>query len=254
MPSWNVHTAHVERLLAERSPETLGIGDANAFLFGNYVPDLYLGFMVADTTYRIDYLLTHLAKPSIIPIPDADLFWDRYVCRHVPDADAGRSLVLGAWAHLVTDRYYNGRFRTFAATHDTPKGDELRERKQADFDLFGHSLGITSYVRDTPDLKTAAQGFWPYRILPDDVDRAIAVACAIVDDCATAPSGKDYQLLDESWFNDTFEACNERLAVWLEAWQRLQARGARAKAVDIRAEAGLPAALPDEGFTTGQVR
>ncbi len=249
MPSWNIHIAHVERLCAERNPEQLGVSDANAFLFGNFVPDLYLGFMVHDTTYRIDYLLTHLAKPSSIPIPDADLFWDRYICRHVPDTESGRSLVLGAWAHLVADRFYNGRFRTFAARLEGLSGDELRTRKQADFDLFGHCLGISSKVQDTPELKAAAHGFWPYRVLADDADRAIAVANAIVDDCATAPSCAEYQLLDEGWFTDTFEACNERLVVWLETWQRLLARGACVKAQSIRAEAGLPPATPDEGFT-----
>ena len=28
MPSWNIHTAHAEHLLANRDPESLGIGDS----------------------------------------------------------------------------------------------------------------------------------------------------------------------------------------------------------------------------------
>ena len=84
MPSWNIHTAHVERLLSQRTPDELGIEDVNAFLFGNYVPDIHLGFMVPDTTYRIDYCVTHIARPSMIPLPDADRFWDDCVARRRP--------------------------------------------------------------------------------------------------------------------------------------------------------------------------
>ena len=53
MPSWNIHTAHVERLLREEGADALGVSDVNAFLFGNLAPDVYVGYMVPDTTYRI---------------------------------------------------------------------------------------------------------------------------------------------------------------------------------------------------------
>ena len=64
MPSWNIHTAHVERLLADCEPDDLGIEDVNAFLFGNYVPDIYLGFMVADITFHVDYCRTWPSRTS----------------------------------------------------------------------------------------------------------------------------------------------------------------------------------------------
>ena len=32
MPSWNIHTAHVERLLSQRTPDDLGIEDVNAVI------------------------------------------------------------------------------------------------------------------------------------------------------------------------------------------------------------------------------
>lgn len=248
MPSWNIHTAHVERLLADWQQEQLGVEDANAFLFGNYVPDVYVGFMVPDTTYRLGYLLTHMAKPHVTPIPNADLFWDFFVSRREPPTAAGRSLVLGAWAHLVTDRYYNGRFRTFAATHETPEGEQLRKCKQADFDLFGRHLGISSHVRKTPELVEAAGAFVPYSILPADIERSIAVASGIVRDSAAATSSArgSFQLLDEEWLTSTFDACDERLATWLAAWRRLKEAGEQPTAAAIRHEAGLPPATPDE--------
>ena len=259
MPSWNVHTAHVERLLAERPPAELGIADANAFLFGNYVPDIYLGYMVPEATYRIDYRITHVSSFSSVPVPNADKFWDDNVCCRRPKDPAGLSLALGAWAHLVTDRFYNGRFRSFWEAHDAPIGDALRVRKQADFDLFGRSLNITSTVEATPELLAAANAFVPYSILADDARRAISVASAIVRENASgAPEGSAYQLLDAEWMADVFEACNERLALWLATWQRLEAQraqgaGARdharvyAGAESIRRAAGLPP-LTDVAF------
>ena len=69
MPSWNVHTAHVERLFSDRSPQALGIRDANAFLFGNFVPDIYVGYMVREVTHTIDYRDTHFVDPSYVPEP-----------------------------------------------------------------------------------------------------------------------------------------------------------------------------------------
>ncbi|MBQ9043916.1 MAG: hypothetical protein IJ111_14025 [Eggerthellaceae bacterium] len=247
MPSWNIHTAHVERLLAEHAPESLGISDANIFLFGNYVPDVYLGFMVHGTTFRLDYCLTHLARPNIIPVPDADQFWNDCIWRvfRRPKTEAGMSLALGVWAHLVADRMYNMRFRQFCQTRDVPKGDELRLRKQADYDLFGHSLGIKSHVKATPELLEVAKAFREYSILPDDVQRTIDVADAIVNTDPTFPTADDYQLLNSEWMNATFDACNERLALWLQTWMSLQTAGEPFSAADVRAAAGLPAATPD---------
>ena len=246
MPSWNIHTAHVERLLSDCPAEKLGIADANAFLFGNYVPDIYVGFMVRDASFRIDYCITHEAAVTHIPVSDADRFWDLYIGKRKPATPIGTSLVLGAWAHLVADRIYNGRFREFCQTHETPEGEELRIRKQADFDLFGRSLGASSFVEVTPELLDAAYAFKPYRIAADDVMRTAEVANAIVRaGGAISEQGDSYQLLGETWLSDAFEACNERLSTWLFAWQQLEAEGARCLAADVRAKAGLPPATPD---------
>ena len=240
MPSWNIHTAHVERLLAEHRAEDLGIADVNAFLFGNYVPDIYLGFMVQDTTFRIDYCLTHLATPSVTPIPDAAEFWDTCIARRRPKTDSAMSLTLGAWAHLVADRIYNGNFRDFCATRDTPQGDELRLLKQGDFHLFGHSLDISSLVEVTPDLLDAANRFRPYSILPDDVRRATDVANAIVGGHDVKSYPETFQLLTEEWMNATFDTCADLLGAWLVAWQELERDGMPVKSADVRAKAGLP--------------
>ena len=236
MPSWNIHTAHVESLLANHEAHDLGIADANAFLFGNYVPDIYLGFMVKDTTYRIDYCLTHLAMPGVTPIPNADKLWDTCIARRRPKTDSTVSLTLGAWAHLAADRMYNSSFRDFCGTHDTPQGDELRLLKQGDFDLFGHSLGISSLVEVTPELLDAANRFRPYSILAADVKRAVDVASAIVrgDDVKSYP--ETYQLLTGEWMTGVFNACDELLGKWLATWQELERAGKPVKAADVRAE------------------
>lgn len=79
MPSWNIHTAHVQHLLNQGSPEEFGIKDANAFLFGNFVPDVYVGYMVKHPTGILPYTTTHLANPHAIPIPREQEFWDTYI-------------------------------------------------------------------------------------------------------------------------------------------------------------------------------
>lgn len=79
MPSWNIHTAHVQHLLAQGSPEEFGIKDANSFLFGNFVPDIYVGYMVEHPSGIMPYTITHLADPHAVPIPRAQEYWDTYV-------------------------------------------------------------------------------------------------------------------------------------------------------------------------------
>ena len=248
MPSWNIHTALVEHLLDAYPVESLGIADANSFLFGNYVPDIYLGFMVKDTTYRLDYCLTHLARPNTLPVANPDQFWDECLWTEYrrPETEEGMSLALGVWTHLMADRTFNMRARQFCQTHDAPVGKQLLKRKQADFDIFGRSLGITSHVQITPKLLDAAKAFRQYSILPDDVKRTIDVADAIVDAEVITPSPDDYQMLNEGWLNDTFAICHDQLALWLQTRMRLLAEGATFSAEDVRACAGLPPAEPDD--------
>ena len=247
MPSWNIHIAHAEAIMSDPRSAGFGIEDANAFLFGNYVPDIYVGFMVPDASFHIDYCVTHDAMVNAIPVPNADRFWDRNVARRRPASPAGASLAIGAWAHLVADRYYNGRFRAFCAEHEVPRGEALRKVKQGDFDLFGRSLSISATVDETPELVEAAGSFISYHIAPEDTHRTIEVANAIVRAGAANASGdEDFQLLSPAWLTGVFDECNERIATWLLAWRELEDAGCSCLSADIRAHAQLPLAAPDD--------
>lgn len=79
MPSWNVHIAHAQRLLAQCTPASLGIRDVNSFVFGNLVPDVYVGYMLPNPSGILPYSLTHFADPCAIPVPREREFWDLYV-------------------------------------------------------------------------------------------------------------------------------------------------------------------------------
>lgn len=246
MPSWNIHTAHIETLLASCPPEDLGIQDVNAFLFGSIVPDIYVGFMVPEASLRVDYCITHMAQINMIPVANADLFWDLYLAFRTPTDPTQLSLALGAWAHLLTDRYYNGNFRSYWLEHDIPGGDAQRIGKQADFELFGHSLSISSLIQATPELLQAAYDFRPYRILEEDAKRSIAIANAIVsENAAKKPANASYQMISEAWLWEVFHACDERTQLWLRTWQRLVREGKPVRATDIRAAANLAPATPD---------
>lgn len=79
MPSWNIHIAQTERLLARTGAVARTVVDRNAFLFGNLVPDIYVGYMVPGIQHPIAYRVTHVAKPEHIPKPREWEFWNTYV-------------------------------------------------------------------------------------------------------------------------------------------------------------------------------
>lgn len=88
MPSWNIHIAHAERLL-EGGPIARVVRDRNAFLFGNLVPDIYVGYMVPGVVRPIPYRVTHFAAPEHIPKPREGEFWGRYVGPMLPTEGKG---------------------------------------------------------------------------------------------------------------------------------------------------------------------
>lgn len=79
MPSWNIHIAQVERLFARDDAVARTVYDRNAFLLGNLVPDIYVGYMVPAVTHPIAYRITHFATPEPIPKPREREFWDTHV-------------------------------------------------------------------------------------------------------------------------------------------------------------------------------
>ena len=84
MPSWNVHTAHVQRLLREGTSASFGIRDVNSFLFGNFIPDINVGYMVEHPSGILPYRLTHFTQAAHLPIPGEREFWDTYVEPKLP--------------------------------------------------------------------------------------------------------------------------------------------------------------------------
>lgn len=79
MPSWNIHIAHAETLLAREGGLAASVCDRNAFLFGNVVPDIRVGYMVPGIADPLPYRIAHFAKPGHIPKPRAWEFWDTYI-------------------------------------------------------------------------------------------------------------------------------------------------------------------------------
>ena len=177
MPSWNIHTAHVERLLREQGAEALGVRDWNAFLLGNLAPDIYVGYMVPDTTLRIDYKLTHHSIREHIPLPRYDEFWNYYIAGHDDVSD----VTLGAWAHLVADHVYNAHTRAYLASIGVEAGERARIGKQGDFALFGRTLDISLVPHVDEALVAQCAAFPPYSILERDVRGAVDAARAIVE-------------------------------------------------------------------------
>ncbi|MDO4797138.1 MAG: hypothetical protein Q4A01_03860 [Coriobacteriales bacterium] len=205
MPSWNIHTAHVERLLGEESPESLGICHVDDFLFGNLVPDVYVGYMVTNPTRKIAYRDTHFSDPTFIPAPDASRFYNLYV----RDKDAN-DVVLGAWTHLLCDHYYNLRTTGYIASIGVEPGEQTRIRKQADFDLFGRTLSISLVPRVTQRLVNLCADFPQYVVDEPDVYAAAQAQEAIVrkNQAQHVDGEPTYSLLNAAFFQSTYhEVC-----------------------------------------------
>ena len=218
MPSWNIHISHAERLLDDGFADACGIGDTNVFLFGNVVPDIYVGYVVPNVTHKIPYKDTHLADPKYVPVPDASGFYARYVRGKEPS-----DLALGAWIHLLCDHYYNLRTNEYIARIGVQPGERTRIRKQADFNAFGRSLSICRVPEATPRLVDACAGFAQYPIEEQDVRETIGVFEEIVrDNEANREEGNHkYSLLDAPFFAHTYAEVDDVLHKAL----RLHAKG-----------------------------
>ena len=215
MPSWNIHTAHVERLLREEGAAALGVRDKNAFLLGNLAPDIYVGYMVLDTTFRIDYKLTHHASREHIPLPRYDEFWDFYIAGHRSVSD----VTLGAWAHLVADHVYNAHTRAYLTSIGVEAGERARIGKQGDFALFGRTLDISLVPHVDDALLAQCAAFPPYSILERDLHGAVASAQRIVEKnqvehLAGVP---DYQLLTAEFFDVASEEAHATIVAGLKS-------------------------------------
>ena len=218
MPSWNIHTAHAERLLHEHGAQALGIRDLDSFLLGNLLPDIYVGYMVTDLTHKIRYEETHLANAGHVPEPNYDEFFRSY---GKPGHDGMVSdLILGCWAHLVADHDYNHRVREVLAQRGMEPSPEVREAKQADFDLFGRTLSISMVPHISSEVLRQCAGFRQYELDEQDLRATRVAMTAIVQSNRQnhIEGTPDYQLLGADFFKATFDEVHEHIAKGLMAY------------------------------------
>lgn len=228
MPSWNIHTAHVERLLRDVGAAELGVRDENAFLFGNIAPDIYVGYMVKEPTRKIAYSKTHFVDPGFVPEPR---FWQFWQEEGLPSADEdGRvsDVVLGAWCHLVADNLYNHHTNAFLVAHGIKPGEKTRIRKQGDFDLYGRTRDISSQLVADDALLAQAAAFPQYAIEKPDAIAATEVENAIVrhNREAHVTGTPEYAMLTPRFFSETADEVNRFL---LEGLRAYAAHGASAE-------------------------
>lgn len=214
MPSWNIHIAHVERLLAEEGADALGIRDVDAFLMGNVAPDIYVGYMVSNATTRIDYKLTHLTMREHIPVPRCGDFWDFY-CTNPTGYGATEvtDFVRGAWCHLVCDHVYNTNTRAWLEKLGVQPGEEARIGKQSDFADYGRTLQISLVPSVTDEVIAQCEAFPQYRIAPADARAAAKVAARIVEENRSEHiyGEPSYRLLTSKFFRDAGQEAHETM-------------------------------------------
>lgn len=218
MPSWNIHIAHAERLLAEEGARDLGVMDIDAFLLGNLLPDIYVGYMVPDATTRIDYKLTHLTLRHHIPVPRCDEFWDFYcVNPRGYGASCVTDLVKGAWCHLVCDHVYNQHTRERLKGLGVQAGEKARIGKQADFADYGRTLSISRVPAVTREVAEQCEAFPQYRVAEVDARKAVEVASRIVEENTInhIDGVPEYRLLSADFFKAASEEAQELMAAGL---------------------------------------
>ena len=214
MPSWNIHIAHVERLLAEEGADALGIRDVDAFLMGNVAPDIYVGYMVPNATTRIDYKLTHLTMREHIPVPRCGEFWDFYCTNPAGYGGAEvTDLVRGAWCHLVCDHVYNTNTRAWLERLGVQPGEKARIGKQSDFADYGRTLQISLVPNVTDEVLAQCEAFPQYRIAPADAQSAARVAAEIVEENRSKHiyGEPSYRLLTSKFFHDAGQEAHEAM-------------------------------------------
>lgn len=228
MPSWNIHIAQTERLLGREGAAARCVANRDIFLFGNVVPDVYVGYMVPGASPLIPYGETHLAKSEPIPKPREHEFWERFVAPRAGALTQGAGperdefdLVLGAWAHLMADCLWNTRVNEYLDAHGGKPSESFRIKKQGDFDWFGKTLPISSVPAASPELYAACAAFPQYPVGRDAVNEAIEVTRAIVAANPGTPEHPPYRLLTDAFFDRVFtevidttdRALQERLAL-----------------------------------------
>lgn len=215
MPSWNVHIAHVEHVLKTHTLEGIGVHNPSAFLLGNLLPDLYVGYMVPDITKKILYNTTHMAPHAHVPLPNYQAFGEEFLShtRVSYDQETSQDLVLGAWCHLMCDHTYNQATRTFLDAHHIEHGEQARIGKQTDLDTYGRTLDITRTITIDDDLIAQVSRFAQYEIDMRDV-----CACARVVKDIVARNKREhidgipqYMMLHQAFFDDTFKSVNDLL-------------------------------------------
>lgn len=220
MPSWNIHSAQVERLLAKHEPASLGISDVNAFLFGNFVPDIYVGYMVAGVSHTLSYHETHFVDPGAVPQPRYWEFWERFAAPCADEHGHISEIALGAWAHLAADYVYNRRFNELIQRLGVARGERTRVRKQADFLAYGRTLTLSMVPEPTEALLAQAQGFCQYPIELEDARATCAIMKQIVRDNAEKHiEGKPrYKLLDDAYISQVTHEVDQLLLSALLAY------------------------------------
>lgn len=212
MPSWNVHIAHVEHVLKTHTLESIGVHNPSAFLLGNLLPDLYVGYMVPNITKKILYNTTHMAPHAHVPLPDYHAFGEKYLSHAQVsyEQETSQDLVLGAWCHLMCDHTYNQATRVFLNEHHIEHGEKARIGKQTDLDTYGRTLDISHTIVIDDDLRAQVAAYAQYEIDMRDVHECAQVVHDIVvrNRQEHIDGIPQYMMLHQAFFDDTFKSVN----------------------------------------------
>lgn len=178
MPTWGVHLAVANKILNKE----LNI-NKNQFLFGNILPDLQDGFLVEDISNIVNHHKNHF--DFFYGKTTYENFYSDYFDKF------NNSLIFGYFTHLVTDYYFNKKFKNRCIFDDKKNFIGYKEKnnnlvikpecqatkdKQLDFKMFENYI-YDKYKIDIPyfeeNLAKCSNEIEIINIIDDDVKKAI---------------------------------------------------------------------------------
>lgn len=149
MPSWNIHIAQAEMLLARDGAVAAFVRDRNAFLFGNVVPDVLVGYMVPDIADPISYRITHFAESEPIPKPRAWEFWDGYVTPLLHSVGCGtrvEALTIARERERINRVHYPHRYEGAPDLPPIPSAEYSTRTGDVEQSLLDLTLGTWAHL------------------------------------------------------------------------------------------------------------
>lgn len=210
MPSWPIHLA-----IANKINKKLKLGDD--FIIGNILPDSLNGYIVKNITQKIEKNITHYEDKQKNKAPTINLK------KFLKENNQNNSIILGYYAHLFTDKFYNEDFhKNHTIIKNNRKCVILNNKqidlintpwklKQIDFNNYGNYLITHNKIGNKLEITQATLENikkLPFNINESDLKKTIKTANTIIE---TKNKEETLTIYTKKELDELFEKCYKEL-------------------------------------------